>query len=250
MKKSISVLMVVAMSILLCACNSNVPDLTPEQTALISEYATHLLVKHSELSERSLLDERELEEGMNEEAQERERQKKAEEIAQAYLNDEVEMIDGAVTEEQEDTEHQSVMMPTQSIAEFFGKEDFAIEYDSYELCESYPAAGEGEVYMAMDATSGKQLCVVKFSVRNVTSEDREFDMLAKKSNYVLNMPDGQTISAQTTMLLDDISSYKGTITGNTTEQMVLVFEVDDTMTQMDSVELVIKNDSGENGFSL
>lgn len=251
MRKSMSMLLVVAFSILLCGCGSDVPDLTPEQTALISEYATHLLVKHSELSERDLLDDRELEKGINEEAQERERKAKADEIAQAYLNDEVEMIDGAVAEEEQgEGQNESEILPVQTIAEFLGEESFVIDYNSYELCESYPSAGEDEFYVAMDATSGKQLCVVKFAVSNMTSEDREFNMLGKKNNYVLDMPDGQTISAQTTMLLDDISSYNGTVPANATEQMVLVFEVDDSITQMDSVELIIKNDSGENGISL
>ena len=251
MKKSISMFMAMALSMLLCGCNSDVPDLTSEQTALISEYATHLLVKHSELSDRSLLDERELEAGIIAEAQERERKIKADEIAQTYLNAEVEMIDDAVEDsEQEGAEHQSEMVPTQTIAEFLGEDSFVIDYQSYELCESYPSAGEDEFYMAMDATSGKQLCVVKFAVSNVMSDDREFNMLGKKNNYVLNMPDGQTISAQATMLLDDISSYKGMVPANATEQMVLVFEVDDSVTQMGSVELVIKNESGENVISL
>jgi hypothetical protein len=100
MKKSMSMLMVVAFAILLCGCGSEVPDLTPEQTALISEYATHLLVKHSELSERNLLNDRELEKGIMEEAQERERKAKADEIAQTYLNTEVQMVDGFVSEEE------------------------------------------------------------------------------------------------------------------------------------------------------
>ena len=92
MKKVLCLLLVWAMPVLLCGCNSDVPDLTPEQTALISEYATHLLVKHSELSDRNLLDEKELEAGIIAEAEEKERQKKADEIAQSYLNKEVEMI--------------------------------------------------------------------------------------------------------------------------------------------------------------
>ena len=81
MKKGFCMLLVAGLSALLCGCNSKVQDLTPEQTALISEYATHLLVKHSELSERNLLNERELEAGIAIEEQERERQLKAEEIA-------------------------------------------------------------------------------------------------------------------------------------------------------------------------
>ena len=251
MKKSISMLMVMALSVLLCGCNSEVPDLTPEQTALISEYATHLLVKHSELSDRNLLSESELEEGIAIEAQERERKLKADEIAQTYLNANAKTSDSVTPDEEpEGGEYQSQVLPSQTIAEFYGEDSFTIDYHSYELCESYPASGEEEFYMAMDATSGNQLCVVKFTVQNVTAQDCEFDMIGKKGNYVLQTADGKAIPAQATMLLDDLSSYRGVIAGNATEQMVLVFEVSDTMTRMDSAQLVMKNESGENVISI
>ncbi len=251
MKKLLCMLMVVAFPVLLCGCNSKVQDLTPEQTALISEYATHLLVKHSELSDRNLLDDRELEEGIAIEAQERERKIKAEEIAQTYLNAEVEMVEGAVPdEEQENEAGQEVIIPSQTIAEFWGEDNFTIDYHSYELCESYPAAESEEFYMAMDATPGNQLCVVKFSVQNDSAEDSELNMIGKKGKYLLRMENGDTEFAQATMLLDDLASYKGTIAGNTEEQMVLVFEVDDTITQMESAELVMKSESGENVIPL
>ncbi len=245
MKKILCLLLVSAMLMLLCGCNSDVPDLTPEQAALISEYATHLLVKHSELSDRNLLNEKELEEGIIAEAEERERKIKADEIAQSYLNKEVEMIDGAVMEEEDgDAGEDLEVVPMQAIGEFFGEDRFTIDYSSYELCKSYPAEGEEEFFMAMDATVGNQLCVVKFSVRNVTSQDSEFNMIGKNSKYMLQTADGETIPAQATLLLDDLSSYKGTIAANATEQMVLVFEVDDSVTQMDSSQLVMKNNGG------
>ena len=251
MRKILCMLMVSVVSVLLCGCNSEVPDLTPEQTALISEYATLLLVKHSELSNRNLLSEAELEAGIIAEAEERERRIKADEIAQTYLNNEVEKVDSTVIdEEQEDRELLSEMNSSQSIAEFWGEDGFAIDYNSYELCESYPATGADEVYMAMDATQGKQLCVIKFTVQNVKTEDCEFDMIGKRGNYFLRMGDGNNVYAQATMLLDDLSSYKGTIAGNTSEQLVLVFEVDDTITQMDAVQLVMANGSDEKIISL
>ena len=250
MKKVLCLLWVLAMTVLLCGCNSDVPDLTPEQTALISEYATHLLVKHSELSDRNLLDEKDLEAGMIAEAEERERKLKADEIAQSYLNKEVEMIDGAAKEETADTGEELEVVPMQAIGDFFGEDQFTIDYSSYELCESYQAEGDDEFFMAMDATVGNQLCVVKFSVQNVSSEDNEFDMIGKNSKYMLRMADGETIPAQATLLLDDLSSYRGTIAANTTQQMVLVFEVDDAVVQMDSSQLVMKNSDGAENIVL
>lgn len=247
MKKVLCLLLVLAMPVLLCGCNSDIPDLTPEQTALISEYATHLLVKHSELSDRNLLDEKELEAGIMAEAEERERKIKADEIAQSYLNKEVEMIEGATVEEDAEGAGQALEeVPMQAIAEFYGEDRFSIDYSSYELCESYPKEGEEEFFMAMDATPGNQLCVVKFSVHNTTSEDSELDMIGKQDKYMLLMGDGGTVPAQATLLLDDLASYKGTIAANATEQLVLVFEVDDSVTQMESARLVMKNDTAEN----
>ena len=64
MKKRICGILLIIWSAVLCGCNSEVPDLTEEQTALITEYATNLLVKHSELSERNLLSTTELEQGI------------------------------------------------------------------------------------------------------------------------------------------------------------------------------------------
>lgn len=246
MKKCLSVLVTMACSMLLYGCNTEVPDLTQEQTALISEYATHVLVKHSEISNRNLLSESELEQGIVDEAEEKQRKEKAEEIARTYLKDEEEVTDDAMADTETDAgESLSAIETSQTIAEFLGEDCFAIDYVEYELCESYPATNEDEFYMAMDATLGNQLCVVKFSVRNVTSEDRMLDVIGKNSKYLLRMADDESVYAQATMLLDDLSSYNGIITGNAAEQMVLVFEVDNTITQLESAELVIKNESGE-----
>lgn len=251
MKKCICLLAIIVFAAALCGCNANVPDLTPEQTALISEYATHLLVKHSEISDRNLLDEAELEKGIVLEAEEKERKEKADAIAQTYLNAEVKKVEDADTDnEQEREEEQSEMMPSQTIAEFVGEDSFVIDYASYELCESYPSGAEEDLYIAMDATPGNQLCVVKFSVSNVSGQDCELDMIGKKSKYIMHMADGSNVMAQSTMLLDDFSSYKGNIAGNATEQMVLVFEVDDSVTEMGNAQLIIKNDSGEKTVSL
>jgi len=71
-------------------------------------------------------------------------------------------------------------------------------------------------------------------------------MIEKNSRYLLRMAGNESVYAQATMLLDDLSSFNGVIEGNATEQMVLVFEVDNTLTQLETAELVIKNGAGEN----
>ena len=251
MKKCICLLAVIVFSTALCGCNAKMPDLTQEQTTLISEYATHLLVKHSEIADRNLLDEADLEKGIAREAEEKERKKKADAIAQTYLNAEVTKVEGTDTDdEQEMDAGQSEMVDSRTIAEFMEEDGFMIDYVSYELCESYPSVSGEDFYIAMDATPGNQLCVVKISVSNISGQDCELDMISKKSKFIMSMADGSNVLAQSTMLLDDFASYKGSIAADATEQMVLVFEVDDTITQLDSAQLVIKNDSGEKMVSI
>ena len=249
MKKRIYGILLFIWCTVLCGCNVEVPDLTEEQTALITEYATNLLVKHSELSERNLLSETELEQGIIEEAEARERKNKADEIAQAYLSTDG-AVEEAASEQKEGNGESAVVIPTETISEFLGESNFEIEYDTYELCNSYPEDADEEVYMAMDATSGYQFCVVKFHVQNLNSDEQYFDMLEKRGRFFLRTSDGEMISSQATMLLNDLSSYRGNISGSTTEQMVLLFEVEEGITQMANAEIIIRTDNGENVFSL
>ena len=252
MKKNVCRVMgILLLGVMLSGCNVDVPDLTEEESALITEYATNLIVKHSELSDRNLLSTTELEIGIQQEAEARELKIKADEIADAYLNKDIAMIEGADSESvdgESGSSSQSAAAPSYTISEFFEQSDFWVEYSSYELCDSYPD-DEG-VFMAMDATPGHQLCVVKFQVQNVSASEQEFDMSSKKGRFTLLTGDGEKLSAQSTMLLNDLSSYRGTIAANAAEEMVLIFEVEEGISQMGSMQLIMKNGSGDNTIVL
>lgn len=238
--------------VVLSGCNVEIPDLTDEESALITEYATNLIVKHSEISDRNLLSNTELEIGILEEAKEKERKLKADEIADAYLSKDIAKLEALDSDSAEDDSalgsHGEVVAPSYTISEFFEQNDFWVEYSSYELCNSYPE-DEG-VFMAMDATGGHKLCVVKFQVQNVTDSEQEFDMFSKKGRFTLVTEDGEKISAQSTMLLNDLSSYKGTLEANASEEMVLIFEVEEDVAQMGTMQLVMKNGDGDNTILL
>lgn len=253
MKKNICRVMgILLTAVMLSGCNVEIPDLTEEESALITEYATNLIVKHSELSDRDLLSTTELELGIQQEAEARELKIKADEIADAYLNKDMDVINGTETDVTDgDASSQgsgTVAAPSYTISEFFEQNDFWVEYSSYELCDSYP--DEEGVFMAMDATPGHQLCVVKFQVQNVSASDREFDMFSRKGRFTLLTGNGEKLSAQSTMLLNDLSSYKGTIAANEAEEMVLIFEVEEGVSSMDSMQLVMKNGSEDNTILL
>lgn len=253
MKKQVIFWGTMAMSAMLCGCGAKVQDLTDSEKVIITEYATNLLVKYSTVSERSLLSEEELEVGIAEEEKEKDRLLKVKELQNMYLNGTEETTKEKNEEEssQDGAGMAEAITGTQlSVNDFFDASDFSIDYSSYTLCHSYPEAGSEEFFMAMDATAGKQLCIVKFNVSNLSSSEQKLDMYAKRGRFSLKLDDGSTVSAQSTLLLDDLSSYVGTIAAGGTEEMVLVFEVPDTISQMGSMQLLMYNQDGENTIVL
>lgn len=257
MKKYILVLLTITVSAIMCGCGATIPDMTDAQKTVVTEYATNLLVKYSTISDRSLLNDKELEEGIAKEAEERERLLKIKELEEKYQNGASETNKEATIDEPSGAESSGnesagevVTTPQLAVADFFAEHSFSIDYSSYTLCQSYPEGGGEDFFMAMDATPGKKLCIVKFNVSNITSSEQSLDMYAKRGRFSLKLDDGSVVKAQSTLLMDDLSSYTGTIPAGKTEQMVLVFEVSDTLSQIGSMQLIMNNESGENTLIL
>ena len=95
------------------------------------------------------------------------------------------------------------VVPQLSVSEFFAEDSFSIDYASYTLCQSYPETVGEDFFMAMDATEGHQLCVVKFSVENMSASEQELNMLNKQGRYSLRIDGGKIVQAQSTLLMDE-----------------------------------------------
>lgn len=244
---------IVFFSGLLCGCGSSIPEMSQTQEAVVTEYATNLLVKYSPLGDRALLNAEELEVGIAKEAEELEQLMKTKELEKAYLdaaeNGET-LTDEPKQSENVSSEATVEVVPQKSVSEFFAENSISIDYVSYSLCDSYPENSTEDFFMAMDATAGNQLCVVKFSVKNLSGTEQSLNMLNKKGRFSLQIDGGQAIQAQATLLMDDLASYAGTLPANGEEQLVLVFEVPDSMAQIGSMNLIMSDSSGENILTL
>ena len=71
MKKNIFLLstMIIAASVM-CGCGASIPEMSETETAMVTEYATNLLIKYSQVADRELLNDEELKAGIAEEAKE------------------------------------------------------------------------------------------------------------------------------------------------------------------------------------
>lgn len=104
-----------------------------------------------------------------------------------------------------------------------GTDAFSIVYDGYEITDSYPNSGD-DMLMAMDATSGKLLMVTKYKVTNISGQTENFDMFSKQGKFRLDL-NGERYKSQYTLLLDDLSMYKGDLDAGETIEGVLIFEI-------------------------
>lgn len=242
---------IVLISAILCGCGSKLPELSETEEAVVTEYATNLLVKYSPIADRTLLNATELEAEIAKEVEENERLLKTKELEKTYLqtmNSDKGMDNTVNTDSKEQDE--TVSVPQKTVSEFIAEDSISINYASYSLCDSYPDNSVEDFFMAMDATDGHQLCVVKFSVENMSASEQELNMLNKQGRYSLRIDGGKIVQAQSTLLMDDLSSYVGTLPANGKEQLVLIFEVPKDVSQVGTMDLIMEDSNGENILTL
>lgn len=237
--------MIVSVGLLLSGCDNpfdHMPDLTEEEGALIAEYAAGILIKHDKNAGR-LASDTEIAAADEREA-----------LRQANLEALMETKKKAKEEKEQEKAAQSgapsagdaeKAAPFTGIAQFCGADGFQIEYQDYMLCDSYPEADGEDMVFAMDATEGNKLLILRFMAENTTSEDRELDMLGKATRFRISVNGGGMKSALSTLLLDDLSSYRGTVPAQTGVMLVLAQEISGQETaEISTISLSLENASG------
>lgn len=243
--------LIIGIGVLLTGCSNpfdHMPDLTEEESGLIAEYAAGILIKHDKYAGRLVndaeivaADEREVRLKASAEAfsemEKEEEQNKAEENASHKGTGEA-----AGAEE--------VETPFLGIAEFCGAEGFQITYIGHMICDSYPEDTGEERVFAMDATEGNKLLVLKFTAENESGEEQELDILNKNVRFRIAVNDASPKSALSTLLLDDLASYKEVIPPETGVELVLIREItQEEAASVNSISLFLQNAS-ENATTL
>ena len=94
-------------------------------------------------------------------------------------------------------------------------------FENYDVTDSYVESD----YFAMNATAGKTFLVVHVNLK-ATGGDIECDMLKKNLKYRVVINGDKTVAAQTSILLNDLGTYQGTIAGGSAQECVLLFETE------------------------
>lgn len=239
----IKTLIIGTAGICLTGCGNAIPEMTEQQQELVVEFAAGELLKFDQKHVAKLMPVEmiEEEESVPEEApaeapaSEEEKQEPAE--SEGIPADEVTVIDH--TEE----------MP-ESVDEFLGLEGVSITYTGYELTDSYPTETSDDVFFFMSATENNKLLVLKFQAENVSGGEMMLDLAKGQTRYKIAV-NGVEQNALTTMLLNDMAYYQGTLAAGESVELVVVGEVSGGQAgQIESLSLTMRGVDGSAAISL
>ncbi|MCM1126723.1 MAG: hypothetical protein NC429_09645 [Lachnospiraceae bacterium] len=230
----IKTLIIGTVGICLTGCGNAIPEMTEQQQELVVEFAAGELLKFDQKHVTKLVPVEmiEEEESVPEEApaeapvSEEEKQEPAE--SEGIPADEATVIDQ--TEE-----------APKSVDEFLGLEGVSITYTGHEIADSYPTEMSDDVFFFMSATENNKLLVLKFQVENVSGVETVLDLAKGQTRYKIAV-NGVEQNALTTMLLNDMAYYQGTLAAGESIELVVVGEVSSEQAgQIESLALTMKS---------
>ena len=206
----------------------NMFGLTDSQQKVYAEYAAGVLMKYNAGSNMRILEGKKLTQQEEKEQVAKEREEKRAKAAAEY-----EANKNKGTKENQSSSSSSNSSGSSSggtgssyisdMATATGMNSFSITYDGYEIADSYPNSGE-DVFLAMDAREGNLFLVTKYRVTNTGGQTENFNMFSKQAKFRVDL-NGERYKSQYTLLLDDLSMYKGDVEAGETIETILLFEI-------------------------
>lgn len=247
MRKKAICVSTLTLAVALTGCGNAIPDMTSQQEDLVVEYAADVLLKHSknydsklvELSVVREAEEREaaMQEAVRQAAREEEQAEQEEAESEGASND-VEIIDNT---------GEAAAQNSTSIEDFLKLDSVKFTYTGYETSSLYPEQGE-ELFFVMNATDGNKLLVLKFQTENLLDTENALDIAQSGTRFKI-MVNGVEKNALTTMLLNDLAYYQGTLSAKESQELVLICEVPEGE-EISSLGLIMRDATNSTEISL
>lgn len=232
--------------ILLTGCGNAIPEMTMEQQELVVEFAASELLKYDVNYQSKLIvpmPEGQPGEGQGEQPEEPLMEEEAlpEEII-ADTDAQNAESEGVPASEVTIVDHTGgVEAQNGSIADFLDLTDVEISYTGYETVDAYPEGEAEEAYFFMSATEGNKLLVLRFRALNVSGKELSIDLAKSQTRYKIIM-NGAEKNALTTMLLNDMAYYQGTLAENESIELVVLCEIPEDQTEsVETLQLKMKS---------
>lgn len=226
--KKIGMILMAAATVSMYGCGSTFPNMTEDQQVQVVEYASGLLLRYDENYQSKLV--KEEEPSIAEEAEEQEAVQVQEALPET-VKAEAKVVEAAP----------AALPEYNNVEEFYEISGISTSFTGYEVKDMYPEAGEDEIFLAMEASTGNKLLVLKFDVKNVSGSEMQLDMPAYDTKFKIGVNDKAPKYALTTMLPDDLSFYKGSMQADEVMSMVLITEIpEEEASQISTISLSAK----------
>lgn len=231
------ILLVMLGCLMLTGCGEAPYELTDEEQQLIVSYSAHVVSKFNRYQKDGLTHVPNLEEEL---ADEQEIVPETEVVPETEQPEE--NTESLQPESGEVIESTEVVEPTEETTfdSVFADSGLTFTYVGNEVTASYM---EDDTY-AVNAGFEKKLLVLKLKVENLTEEAIVVDNLSSEdvfsAKYMLES--GKTYHAKSvmTLLLNDFTTYEGTIEPQASVDMVIVFEIPAETESVEEIELKIE----------
>lgn len=127
-------------------------------------------------------------------------------------------------------------------------DDIFLSYDGYSVSSSYPESSKSYV---INADKGKKLLVLRFDLYNASDSSKNVDLL-KKNILIQVILNGKNLGyTPVTFLPNDLTSYVGTIDSRAHESLVVLTEIDQSVsTQIQTLGLIVTMNGAEQKVTL
>lgn len=213
-------------------CASAIPELTEDETEIVTQYMADLLLKYDANYQSALLNEEELVVSLEEEKEKAEEAKRQEEEqarleaekAEASQADDIEVVGGNNSGGDSGSGNVSANGTIADMPGALGLADVDFDYLGFEVCTQYPN-DEDSLYFAMTPTAGNELLILKFNLANVSGGEYTVDMMSQSASFAISVNGESYVPALTTLLENDLSMLIATIPVESGKEVVLVTEV-------------------------
>lgn len=249
MKKGRLICTSLLFTLFLSGCGSVIPEMNEVQQGMVVEYAVGTLLKYDKNHITKLQNETLVEQvGEQEEAKSKDQLPDAEAESEEKQTLQADSLDPETGTELTDN---IVSEPLEeiSIEKFLNIEDIEFQYQGYETVSAYPE-NEDELQMVMDATDGNDLLVLKFNAFNHTASNQFLDMAGTNTTFKIVI-NGEEKYALTTMLLNDLVYFNGSIEAGEGIELVLICEIPQVQAaEIHSLAIILKSTDGSATISL
>lgn len=239
---------------------SRIPEMTEEEQELVVEYATETLLKYDaknggrikHLDESMFKAPEVVIEGAETDENGNTVFPESEEPAPTPEPESLTVVDNPDVVEETDIidntgEGGSVFTSLEDTLGYSGV--LSMEYAGYELDDYYPR--DMSSYFVMNASNGCKLLVIKYNVTNISGSDADIAMPYGSIRYKVTL-DGDQKNALSTLLLNDLASYRGTLAPGESTELVVVAEYKENELSggVSSLSLQVKTESGTSDIKL